>query len=125
MNRIGYFEIQSSDPQREIRFYQQLFGWTFTEQPRLPVTYYRMETPGLAGGLLKRPTAGKAGLSGSNAFVCSVQVTDFDGMAARIVQAGGQVFIPKFAIPGRCWQGYFLDPDQNAFGLFQPDEQAR
>ena len=25
--------------------------------------------------------------------------------------------MPKFAVPGRCWQGYFLDPDHNVFGI--------
>ncbi len=30
----------------------------------------------------------------------------------------------KFAVPGKCWQGYFLDPEGNTFGIFEPDENA-
>jgi len=30
MNPIVYFEIQSSNPARDINFYQPIFGWTFT-----------------------------------------------------------------------------------------------
>jgi uncharacterized protein len=35
------------------------------------------------------------------------------------------VAMEKFAVPGVCWQGYFIDPDGNTFGLFQPDPQAK
>ncbi len=42
-----------------------------------------------------------------------------------ILQNGGQVALPKFAIPGRCWQGYFLDLDSNTFGIFEGDEKAK
>lgn len=32
MNSIIYFEIQSSNPEREIKFYQDVFGWKFKRQ---------------------------------------------------------------------------------------------
>jgi hypothetical protein len=35
------------------------------------------------------------------------------------------VAIPKMPIPGRRWQGYFLDPDQNVFGIFEVNENAK
>jgi len=31
----------------------------------------------------------------------------------------------KFAVPGRCWQGYFLDTEGNTFGVFEVDPDAR
>jgi uncharacterized protein len=43
---------------------------------------------------------------------------------ALILENGGRVALPKFAIPGRCWQGYFIDVDNNVFDLFQVDENA-
>jgi hypothetical protein len=33
--------------------------------------------------------------------------------------------LEKFAVPGTCWQGYFLDLEGNTFGLFQVDENAK
>jgi predicted enzyme related to lactoylglutathione lyase len=54
-----------------------------------------------------------------------MQVTDFDATAKAILKNGGQVALAKFAVPGTCWQGYFLDPEGNAFGLFQPDDSAK
>jgi predicted enzyme related to lactoylglutathione lyase len=125
MNTIGYFEIQSSDPARERKFYEAVFGWTFIKEDYVPLEYYRIETNGINGGLLKRPAQVPPPQSGTNAFVCSVQVENFDKTATFILQNGGQIALPKFAIPGRCWQGYFTDQDQNTFGLFEVDENAK
>jgi predicted enzyme related to lactoylglutathione lyase len=60
-----------------------------------------------------------------NAFVCAVEVADFDRTAEAIAKAGGQVALPKFAVLGVCWQGYFVDPAGNAFGMFHPDNSAK
>jgi predicted enzyme related to lactoylglutathione lyase len=121
---VNYFEIQSSDPSREIEFYRTVFGWNFTRENNPSVEYYRIETPGIHGGLLSRP-APVPTEAGTNAFVCSIMVEDFDRTGEIILKLGGQVALPKFAIPGRCWQGYFIDPDNNVFGVFEVDENAR
>ena len=125
MNTIGYFEIQSSDPKRDIKFYQSIFDWKFIKEEFVPIEYYRIETNGIKGGLLKRPANVPTPGSGTNAFTCSIQVESFDKTADLIMQAGGEIAVPKFAIPNRCWQGYFIDLDNNVFGLFEVDEQAK
>jgi hypothetical protein len=125
MNTIGYFEIQSSDPSRDIRFYESVFGWRFIKEEFVPIEYYRIETNSINGGLLKRPAQVPPTECGANAFVCSIQVENFDRINELILQKGGQVAMPKFAIPGRCWQGYFVDPDNNTFGIFQVDPNAQ
>ena len=125
MNTVGYFEIQSSDTGRDVRFYETIFGWKFTKQEFLPIEYYRIETSGISGGLLKRPAKVPPPESGTNAFVCSIQVENFDETSQLILQGGGQVALPKFAVPGRCWQGYFVDLDNNTFGIFEADENAK
>lgn len=125
MNTVGYFEIQSSDPPRDIEFYKNAFGWIFIKEELVPVEYYRIQTNGINGGLLKRPAPLPAPGTGTNAFVCSVQVESFDRISELVTNNGGQVALPKFAIPGRCWQGYFLDPDNNTFGIFEADENAK
>ena len=125
MNVIGYFEIQSDNPERAILFYQKVFGWKFIREYNVPVEYYRIETAGMNGGLLKRPANTPPMGSGTNAFTCSVQVASFDKTAECILANGGIVAMPKFAIPVRCWQGYFLDMDNNVFGIFEVDEHAK
>lgn len=125
MNNIVYFEIQSSNPPRDIDFYQTIFGWKFTKVEGLPIEYYQIETENMSGGLLKRPAEVPPTHCGTNAFTCSVLVENFDAASDKILAAGGQIAMPKFAIPGRCWQGYFLDLDQNTFGLVEADENAK
>jgi uncharacterized protein len=124
MNTVGYFEIQSSNPNRELAFYETIFGWNFVRQESVPIEYYLIETNSIFGGLLKRPAALPPDGTGTNAFVCSIQVENFDQTADLIMQQGGRVAMPKFAVPGRCWQGYFLDADHNVFGIFEVNEQA-
>ena len=125
MNTPGYFEIQSSDPAREIRFYKSIFSWNFIKEEHLLIEYYRIETNGMHGGLLKRPAAAPPRECGANAFVNSMQVESFDKTAELILKNGGTVALPKFAVPGRCWQGYFLDTDYNTFGVFEVDTNAK
>ena len=125
MNAPNYFEIQADDPGRAVRFYRDVFGWKFDKVEGLPIEYWRIETEGPRGGLLKRPAKSPPAEHGTNAFVCSMEVANFDAIATRILSAGGQVALPKFAVPGVCWQGYFIDTESNTFGIFQPDAAAR
>lgn len=110
---------------RDVEFYRTIFGWKFTKQEFIPIEYYRIDTDTIFGGLLKRPAQIPPPQSGTNAFTCSIQVANFDEIANNILALGGQVALPKFAIPGRCWQGYFVDLDGNTFGLFEVDENAK
>ena len=125
MNSIVYFEIQANDPQKSIEFYTNVFGWNFIKQDGLPIEYYRIETSGIEGGMFKRPAETPPLNCGTNAFTCTMEVENFDAMADKIIQNGGQIAMPKFAILGRCWQGYFLDSDHNVFGIFQIDHSAK
>ncbi|AXY59316.1 MULTISPECIES: VOC family protein [Acinetobacter] len=124
MNTLSYFEIQSSDPERDVRFYREVFGWSFTKVDGLPIDYYQIQTATLSGGLLARPAQTPPTHCGTNAFTCSFEVADFDATAEKILALGGQIAMEKFAIPGKCWQGYFLDADHNTFGLVQIDPNA-
>jgi len=119
MNTIGYFEIQSSSPQREIDFYNNVFSWAFIREYNVPIEYYRIETQSINGGLLQRPTNTPPSNFGTNAFTCSIQVSNFDETEKKIIACGGQIAVPKFTIHNRCYQGYFIDQDNNTFGIFE------
>lgn len=120
----GYFEIQADDTARAVRFYSEIFGWTFTEIKGLPIEYFQIQTATLPGGLLQRPAKRPANEQGTNSYVCSMEVSNFDETSAKVLSLGGIVALPKFAIPGKCWQGYFVDTEGNAFGIFQVDDKA-
>ena len=119
MNSVGYFEIQADDIEDAQSFYKEVFGWVFNKDTNVPIEYFSIENAGLRGGLLKRPAPLPPPKSGINAYACSIQVSDFDQTALKILKNGGTIALEKFEIPGRCWQGYFLDSQGNCFGIFQ------
>lgn len=130
MSRVIHFEIQADDPQRAIAFYGAAFGWTFedysayTGSPYWGVITGSDDQPGINGGLLQRAAAKPGPGQATNAFVATVGVDDYDATEAKILEAGGQVLLPKAALPGMAWQGYYIDPEGNTFGLHQPDPAA-
>lgn len=78
-----YFEIQVDDMHRAAEFYEGIFGWQFEKaQEDQPVEYWRINTGGTRGGLLQRPAETPPPECGTNAFVCSIEVDDFDETAA-------------------------------------------
>lgn len=125
MNSPGFFEIQADDPEHAVRFYTAVFAWQFTKVPGMSVEYWLIQTENMRGGLLKRPGPLPPPRSGTNAYVSSMEVKDYDAIAAAISKNGGQIAMPKFAVPGTCWQGYFIDPQGNTFGIFQVDPNAK
>ncbi len=126
MNTIIYFEIQAQDPAKAATFYKNVFGWEFAKDNLIPIDYYRLtNATGITGAILKRPADTPPTHCGTNAFTCSIEVENFDETSQKILAGGGQIAMEKFAIPGRCWQGYFLDIDNNVFGVFQADENAK
>ena len=131
-NRVVHFEIHADNPERAMKFYGDVFGWEYkdwssvTGAPYWGVMTAPMDStePGINGGLLKRPCSPLSPQKGTNAYVCTVQVNNFDEAAAAIIAAGGIVAMPKFAIGGMAWQGYFIDTEGNTFGLHQADKAA-
>lgn len=103
MNQPSFFEIQADDVKRALNFYFQAFGWKFTKVEGLPVEYWLIQTEGSRGGLLQRPAPAPPPQSGTNAFVSSMQVEHIDAMTEKILDLGGKVALPKFAVPGTCW----------------------
>ncbi|MCA0331617.1 MAG: VOC family protein [Actinobacteria bacterium] len=131
MSRVVHFEIQADDVERATAFYADVFGWEFQDWSSAVggATYWGIITgpddqPGINGGLMPRPAPVPAGHAGTNAFVCTMQVDDYDATEARILAAGGVVALPKMAMVGMAWQGYYLDSEGNTIGIHQPDPDA-
>ncbi|HEX2704365.1 MAG TPA: VOC family protein [Candidatus Lustribacter sp.] len=130
MSRVVHFEIQADVVERAKAFYAAVFDWSFEDYgPLTGSTYWGVVTgppdqPGINGGLLQRPAPAPAVGRGTNAFVCTMEVEDYDATERRILDAGGQVALPKSALVGMAWQGYYLDTEGNTFGIHQPDPEA-
>ena len=129
MSRAVHFEIQASNPQALIDFYSGLFGWTFNKWEG--GEYWMIHTgpdeqPGINGGLLPRRGPAPENMAPVNAFVITVDVEDIDASVAKAGSngAGGEVCVPKMAVPGIGWLAYVKDPDGNIFGMMQADIKA-
>jgi len=130
MNRVVHFEIQVDDAERAIKFYTDVFDWKIEKWG--DQDYWMIMTAekdskemGINGGLLPRPAKSPSERQGTNAFVCTMLVKNFDEIARKIEECGGKVAMPKFALAGMAWQGYFLDTEGNTFGIHEPDENAK
>ena len=130
-NRIVHFEIHAGDLERAKAFYGAVFGWDFPlwmeEPPYWGVMTAPQDSsePGINGGLMERMGAAPAIGAPVNGFVCTVQVDNYDEIHERIMAAGGTVALPKMALVGMAWQGYYIDTDGNIFGVHQPDPEAK
>lgn len=130
-NRVVHFEIQADNIERAADFYRTIFGWKIEKWESGTITYWMVTTGdtkepgGINGGIIQRPHPAPAPQQGTNAFVCTVQVDSFDAYAQKILAHGGTEAMPKFAIPGMAWQGYFIDSEGNTFGLHEADPHAQ
>jgi predicted lactoylglutathione lyase len=135
-SRVIHFEIHATDPEKMITFYTNVFGWKIEEWKMPDVTpenrYWMITTaaansnkPGINGGMVVR--RGPLPIDGEPvaAFICTIDVADFDTAIKKIEAAGGQVTVPKMAIPSMAWLGYCKDPEGNIFGIFQEDKNAK
>jgi predicted enzyme related to lactoylglutathione lyase len=127
-----HFEIHVDDLERAKQFYGAAFGWEFQDwseavggTPYFGIMTGPAEEPGINGGMLQRPVTAQPSEHGTNAYICTMQVEDYDATERRILDAGGRVAMAKFAMAGMAWQGYYLDPEGNTFGVHQPDTDAR
>jgi hypothetical protein len=120
MHRVTHFEIPANDPAAVADFYTQLFGWKIQKWSG-PVEYWLVDTgtdqPGINGGILRRQHP-------QQPVVNTVEVPDLDAAMAKLGQIGGQVVVPKMAVPGVGWLCYAKDPDANIFGMMQTDRGA-
>ncbi len=129
-NRLAHFEIHASNPEKLAEFYGGVFGWEIKKWEGGQMEYWMIMTGdkdapgGINGGLLRRQGDAAANGQAVNAFVCTVVVDSYDEMHNKILAADGTVAMPKMALTGMAWQGYYKDPDGNIFGLHQADKNA-
>jgi uncharacterized protein len=119
MNRPVHFEIHSTDPARSLAFFEKLFGWK-AQKWGGPVEYWLLSTGqgiGIDGGML-------LSRDGQPRTVNTIEVESVDAMMEKVAAAGGQIVVPKMAIPGVGWLAYGVDPTGNLFGMMEHDPGA-
>jgi predicted enzyme related to lactoylglutathione lyase len=127
MGRVVHFEIHAGNPQRAIAFYEKLLGWKFQKWEG-PVDYWLISTGpsdqrGIDGGLVLR--RGEIDGQAVIAYVCTADVSNLDESVKVALSSGGELALPKMAIPGVGWLAYCKDPEGNIFGMMQSDPSAK
>ena len=126
MPNIAHFAINADNVPVTRKFYEQVFGWTFSAWG--PPDFYQIQTsakgeePGTMGALQRRrelvPGQRTVG------FECTVAVTSIDRTAKAVLANGGKTVMPKSVIVGVGALTFFEDPDGNVFGAMQYDKKA-
>jgi predicted enzyme related to lactoylglutathione lyase len=122
MPRVTHFEISANDPDRAVKFYQDVFGWKI-EKWEGPVDYWLVTTgsddqPGINGGIGRRMDPHERTRN-------SIDVPSVDEFAKKITDSGGKIVVEKMAIPGVGYIAYCEDTEGNVFGIMEEDPSAK
>ena len=106
--RIDYIEFPATDIQATKRFYQQAFGWTFTDYGP---EYTSFEDGRLTGGFTTGGTIARGGV------LVVLFAVDIDDTERRVREAGGTIVKPTFSFPGGR-RFHFTDPSGNELAVW-------
>jgi predicted enzyme related to lactoylglutathione lyase len=116
---VVHFEIPANNPEKLSGFYKDLFGWKFEKMSMGDAgDYWTIETrgsqdaPGCNGGMMKK-------MQPTQKPVNYVMVESVDEFAKKAEGLGGKIIIPKTPIPNMGAFAVALDPEGNAFGIFE------
>jgi len=125
-NKMTHFAIHIDDIERAKSFYDEVFDWGFNSYGQsdfLQIKADKTENGELIGALQSRkysPVPEK--LIGME---CTIGVVNVDEIVERVKNNGGQVLMPKTAIPYVGWIAKFLDTEGNLICAMQYDNNAR
>ena len=107
--RIDYIELKATDVAAARRFYEQAFGWKFTDYGP---DYTSFEDGRIAGGFHKADAGTPPG--GALVIMFAMDLADAE---RRVVEAGGTVVKPVFSFPGGR-RFHFADPSGNELAVW-------
>ncbi len=126
MDRVCHFEIPFSDKSRATAFYQEVFGWQFSDLPGdMPYTFvattpvdeqgYPTTPGGINGGMVPRGEG-----EGSGSPVLVIEVPSCEQRVGDVEAAGGERLMGPTEIPNMGVYAQVKDPEGNIIGLWQP-----
>ena len=112
--RIGWIELLTADPERELAFYFEVFGWQNAQgRPDLLAGYRAFSAAGLViGGALKMWPEEPAPY-----WLFYFNVDDLDAAVERVEAAGGKAFRNEVDLPGGISVARCIDPQGAVFAL--------
>ncbi len=116
MPKVIWFEIPVDDPERAIKFYEDVFGWKI-EKWDGPFDYWLITTgpddePGINGAIMSKEMG--------EMVRDTIGVDSYDDFAKKIVKEGGTKLTEKMEIPKMGIMGSFKDTEGNIFAIMEP-----
>ena len=76
------------------------------------------EMGALGGGMMKRQMP-------EQHITIYIDVPSVDEYTGKVKRLGGQVVVPKAAVPGMGYFAVCLDPENNGFGIWETNPEAK
>ena len=123
MPTIMHFEVPAEDIERAKQFYEQLFDWKITRIPGYEdylgiATTDESGAEGLGGGLMRRQNP-------QHTTMNYIGVASVNEYMQKVEKLGGKVVMGKHPVPGMGYFAVCLDTENNAFGIWETDPEAK
>jgi len=126
MPTIVHFEVPADDVERSRKFYSGLFGWKFEKWPGMEsgMEYWIINTTdneggkAVGGGMMKRQNP-------QQGITNFIDVTSVDEYSAKVQSLGGKIVAPKQAVPTMGYFAVCLDTENNTFGIWETNPNAK
>jgi predicted enzyme related to lactoylglutathione lyase len=122
MSKVVHFELPADDPKRAVAFYEKVFGWSFTKWEGMDywlVTAGPDDEPGINGAITPPLATAEQGT------ICSMSSASVDESARKVVNAGGNVIMPKGPVPSVGYLVMCKDTEGNVFSIIEFDPTAK
>lgn len=118
---VVWFNIPAEDMRRAQKFYSGLFGWKITSFHGMK-DFMQIAT----GGADASPDGGLGTRKNGDEGVTNyVSVDSVEKYSAKIQKLGGKICMPKTAVPQMGYFAICQDTENNAFGLWERDRNAK
>ena len=123
MATIAHFDLPADDVSRAKKFYELLFGWKFSKVSG-PMEYYLIETTDLSG---KPSVGGGMGKRGApdQKITNYIGVDSIDGHIVKAKKLGAKVIMQKTVVAGWGYLAILADTENNTFGLWEENKDAK
>jgi uncharacterized protein len=126
MPTIVHFEVPADDVERSRKFYSDLFGWKMEKWPGMEsgMEYWIINTTdneggkAVGGGMMKRQNP-------QQGITNFIDVTSVDEYSAKVQSLGGKIVAPKQAVPTMGYFAVCLDTENNTFGIWETNPNAK
>lgn len=115
-----WLDLAASDAERAQRFYAQVFGWAFREQPVLGGHFTRCRLGSLDVGSLYQLAQAQLAHGVPSHWTPYLAVDRMDEALGRVASAGGRTIVVPFDVPDHARIALIEDAVGALVGLWQP-----